>query len=259
MSDVPTNPALSQPGPPPGDTSGPHLIVSPASASPGADIALILANPGTTDVSFGPLGRLDRWNGTGWQEFRQVTTGLGPLRPAGGVKALDDEIMVPAIALIARPGSFADPVWTSLQGVEAGWYRFTLGGATGIVQVGGPDGSTLTRPTTDVTFDGTTVVEAGSGRVLTLQARLRDPVGRNFDQDEHLGRYTSMARVERLDGERWVAVPSDTIRTIDSDLSSVETSFQVHLPGLGEGVYRVGRDASVAGAVEGLFWVEALS
>ncbi|GLY31909.1 hypothetical protein [Kineosporia sp. NBRC 101731] len=259
MSDATTNPALSEPGPPPGDTSGPHLIVSPASVAPEADIALILANPGTTDVTFGPLGRLDRWDGTGWQEFRQITTGLGPLRPAGGVKALDDEIMVPAIALVARPGSFADPVWTSLQGVDAGWYRLTLGSATGIVQVGGPDGFTVERPTTEVTFDGTTVVEAGSAAVLTLEAQLRDPVGRNFDQDEHLGRYTSTARVERHDGERWVAVPSATIRTIDSDLSSEETSFQVHLPVLAEGLYRVARDASVAGAVEALFWVEPLS
>ncbi|MDP9829142.1 hypothetical protein [Kineosporia succinea] len=251
--------AMSEPAPPPGDTRGAHLIVSPASVPLGADVALILANPGRTETSFGPSGTLERWQGGSWRPFRQVTTSLGANQPAGGLHDLDEEIMVPAIALVAGARSFGEPVWTSVQGVDAGWYRFGLGGAHGIVRVGAPDSSTITRPSGEVVLGGTTVVEAGTPGELSLSPQLREPgSGVQPPIEEVVGRYTSGARVERLEDGRWETLPSDTIGTADAVVDS-PTTFGVSVPALEPGVYRVGRDTSGAGTAEALFWAQPLS
>ena len=234
-----------------------HLVVSPdAVPAQGGELALIMVNPGTDPMDYGPSGRLQRWDGSTWTDHRQLTTSLGPDQPAGGLHDLDVELMMPAIALSAPGHGFGAPVWTRVQGVSPGWYRVQLGTATGLFEVGGTPSADVTRPGTPIAFTGTTVVPAGKASSLLLEARPRNPRAGSFDRDEQVGRFTAPARVERRDGVRWVLVPSDTLRTRDG--KEAGGPFAVRLPDLDAGVYRVSREASAAGRVESLFWVVPL-
>ncbi|MBT0768256.1 hypothetical protein KIH74_04940 [Kineosporia sp. J2-2] len=243
--------------PPAGEPGRAHVAVSPSSVPVGAEVALILVNPTGEDRSTGVAGTLQRWDGSHWSDHRRLTTGIGPDAPAGRLFPLDEDVIVPMVAFTAPPGGFAAPVWTRLEGVDAGWYRVVLGGASGIVQVGGEAARTLPRPATGIVFGGGGVLPAGQEGRLAFDTRRRDPRSGDFDPDRDVGEYTTRARVERYEGDRWVMVPSDTVLTIDSDVTADPggAAWQLHLPVLEAGVYRVSREASVAARIEGLFWV----
>ncbi|GAB3282171.1 hypothetical protein [Kineosporia babensis] len=255
---TPGRPELLVPQPPETDTSRPHIIVRPQTVPvDGADVALILANPTPEEAFFGVSGLLQRWNGSTWSDHRQVVTGTGPDQSPGRLHSLDEQVIVPMIALSAPARGFAQPVWTHVQDIDAGWYRFKFNTATGIFQVSDTPSEKIVRSTTPIGFSGISVVQAGSAAKLELEAFPRTPISGSFDLDQHVGDYTSTARIERLDGDRWVVIPSDTVQTVNG--TPANGSFVVQLPELETGVYRVSREASVAGRVESLFWSLPLS
>ncbi|MCE0537547.1 hypothetical protein LWF15_18830 [Kineosporia rhizophila] len=258
-STTPAEPDLRVPRPPGIDTSQAHLIVSPGAVpAEGGEVAVILANPTTERVDFGVMGRLQRWDGATWHDHRQLTTGLSLDSPPGGLHSLQEELMVPAIALGAPAGSFGSPVWTRIGDVSPGWYRIQLGNSYGLIEVGGTPEHQVLRSSTAFGFEGDHVVEAAEPATLNLMVVPRGRLEGVFDPQEQVGDLTGEARIERMDEGRWVVVPSDTLRTRDDEPQN-GPNFVVELPALEKGLYRVSREATVAGRVESLFWALPLS
>jgi hypothetical protein len=241
--------------PPEVDTGRPHLIVSPATVPvAGGDVALIMANPGTEETGYGVLGLLERWNGSTWAGYRQVMISRTSQR-TGKLHGLDEDLTIPLVFLSVGAGSFGRPGWTHVEGLAPGWYRFAFHSATGLLRVGGPPSTPLIRPTTAFAFSEG-VVQAGTEATLHLTVMPREHLRGSFDVAEQVGGYTSEPLVERMDGERWSPVATDPVRVEDTD--EVAAPFTLSLPPLEAGVYRVSREASVAGRIESLFWAAPL-
>ena len=260
MSDIEGQARSESASAPPGvDPRGPHLIVNPASVpATGGDVALIMVNPGEEELTYGPLGTVQRWSGSTWAAHRQVTTGLGPEQPAGGLRGLDEELMVPMIAFGAPPGGFGRPLWTHIEGLDAGWYRFTFGTASGLFQVG-PPSPPLPRPSTAFAFDTEGVVKSGSDGTLHLKVMPRERLRGSFDAAEQVGDYTSGALVERLDGTEGTVQPQRVaVETTATKGAGEPLSFSLRLPALEPGAYRISRETSIAGRIESLFWAAPL-
>ncbi len=260
MSDIEGQAGSESVAAPPGvDGRGPHLIVSPASLPvAGGEVALILANPGDTQVSWSVTGMLERWSGSGWANHRQVTAGLNAEGPTGKLVSLEEDLVVPMIYIGVEPGRFSQPHWTRIEGIDPGWYRFTFGPASGLFQVG-PASFAAARPVTAFAFDGEGVVRSGSEATLHLRVMPRKRLAGSFDPAEQVGDYTSAALVERLDTAQGPEEVS-TVSTVSTRTEGADEplSFALHLPALEPGVYRVSRETSVAGRVESLLWAAPL-
>lgn len=236
----------------PGPRVRPWLAVSPAVLSAdGGQVALIPVNPTGRELWHGPLGRLQRADGDGWADHRQLTTGMGPDRPPGKLYPLDAEIMVPAIALTVAPHGFGAPVWSRLRGLGPGHYRVVLGEAAGVLEIARDAPPTPARPTGPYLLTGTSVVAAGRPATLDLRLRVRDPL----TDPGPAGAWSGAAVVERARPGGWTRLSAQEVGTLDpAEGADSAHGFSVVLAAPEPGIHRVGRRAT-NGSAGALFWV----
>jgi hypothetical protein len=246
----------SQDPPPPIATNRVHQVITPSVLpTSGGEIALITANPTSTQFMGGVSGKVDRWTGSSWTPYRNFSGSLDFWGGAGQLYKLDEDFGVRAIGLQTQAHGYGTVLWVRATGLPPGFYRFTQDGvrahdAGGILEIraNGPAAPQL-RPTAPAIL-GVGNILAGKATELRPSPTVLDDQGKN-----DVGSLQGPATIERFDGTSWQPVTSVPANDHPASTVGNVNEFVVQLPPLPAGVYRMTRDTTKAGAITGVFWV----
>lgn len=247
------------PSPPPVDVRGPHIVLTPSALPPsGGDIALIVANPGSSLLNFGLTGKLDRWDGSRWMPYRTFDTAPTSWASTGSLHGLGESVAVLSIGLGAAAHGYGPAEWVRVSGLPVGYYRLSQGGASGVLEIREASAAPVPLRAPGAGFleiSGTAL--PGTPTILPgTPTEIRPlPIQRGASSATGLGALTGPARLERLEGREWVPIAALAVEDHPKVVIGDESEFVVRLPALELGIYRLSRHASAAGDLYGLLWV----
>jgi hypothetical protein len=114
------------PAPPAISTKQPHLALSPTTLPrSGGLITLTVVNPTDTDVTYGIIGNLFRWNGSAWMPYRKLFMGSTKPTAVAVLYPLTTNLAVAASGQGIMPRHSGNPTKMQLPALPSGYYRLT--------------------------------------------------------------------------------------------------------------------------------------
>lgn len=249
--------------PPPDPASPFSLWLSADRVPPGpVEVVAVLVNHRGAHATFGVTATVERWDGDGWAEHRQLVMCMDHWHCTAEMVAPGGELESPALGLEATEDQPGPVERFTTDGLEAGWYRISQEANEGVVASGileVADGAPTPAPLVAVGEAAISVqppLVTPDGAVVTLSPLIPAPTGTKTIEDVETAvqGLTEGAAVDRWDGGAWEHVAD--VEPASPPPRPPDHSRSVRLPALSEGAYRLIRSGPRGDHV-GPFWVAA--